>query len=66
MEDAEIKYHKLAEKVRAMLAAQKAYFRSRKDFQLLKVSKAIESEVDEMVNPKKPEVSQSTMNWLGQ
>ncbi len=58
MENAELKYNKLAEKVRTMLAAQKAYFRSNKDFQLLKVSKEIEKEVDEMVNPK-PQTQQS-------
>lgn len=62
--DSEIKYLKLAEKVRQMLAAQKAYFRSNKDFQLLKVSKAIEKEVDEMVNPKPNHTSQATLDFL--
>lgn len=65
MDDAEIKYNKLADKVRAMLAAQKAYFKSGKDFQKLRVSKAIEAEVDAMVNPKTPPVSQGTLEWLG-
>lgn len=58
METAELKYNKLAEKVREMLAVQKAYFKSNKDFQILKRSKALEAELDEMVNPK-PKVQQS-------
>lgn len=49
------KHDYLADKVRKMLAAQKAYFKSNKDFQLLKVSKALEKEVDDLVNPKPPE-----------
>ena len=63
-EDPEVKYNRLANNVRRMLAAQKAYFKSNKDIRLLKISKAIESEVDEIVNPKP--VSQSTIDWLGQ
>lgn len=50
--DYQLKYMHLCDKVRKMLAAQKAYFRSNKDVQLLKVSKALESEVDAIVNPK--------------
>lgn len=63
-EDQEIKYNRLADKVRKMLAAQQAYFKSNKDIRLLKISKAIEAEVNEMVNPKP--VSQTTIDWLGQ
>lgn len=68
--DYQKKYEHLAGKVREMLAAQKAYFakakKGHKDFQLLKVSKAIETEVDDIVNPKQPQVSQATIDWLGQ
>lgn len=63
--DYQKKYEHLAGKVRDMLAAQKAYFRSKKDFQLLRTSKAIEQEVEEIVNPKKRPVSQATIEWLG-
>lgn len=64
MEYSEIKYLKLSEKVRQMLAAQKAYFKSNKDFQLLKVSKAIEKEVDDMVNPKENRSQQASFEFL--
>ncbi|HEX7906247.1 MAG TPA: hypothetical protein VF487_20375 [Chitinophagaceae bacterium] len=57
------KYDHLADKVRKMMAAQKAYFKSNKDIQLLKLSKAIEKEVDEIVNPKP--VSQAQLDFLG-
>lgn len=62
--DYEHEYLKLRAKVREMLAAQKAYFKSRKDFQLLKKSKAIEKEVDDLVNPKNNEATQATFEWL--
>lgn len=62
--DYKVKYEKLAGLVKQMLAAQKAYFRSNKDFQLLKKSKALEKEVDEIVNPKP--MTQATLDWLGQ
>lgn len=62
--DAEMRYLHLAQKVRDMLAAQKAYFKSNKDFQLLKVSKAIEKQVDDLVNPKPNKVSQATLDLL--
>lgn len=52
--------------VRDMIDAQQAYFKSNKDYQLLKVSKAIESEVKELVNPKPKKISQATIDWLGQ
>lgn len=62
-QEAQLKYLQLADKVRKMLAAQKAYFRSNKDFQLLKVSKALETEVNDIVNPKPS--SQASIEWLG-
>lgn len=62
--DYQKKYEHLAGKVRDMLAAQKAYFKSNKDFHLLKKSKAIEKEVDDIVNPKTNPVSQATIDWL--
>lgn len=52
MEDFKLKYEHLADKVRKMLAAQKAYFKSGKDVQLLKVAKQLEKEINEIVNPK--------------
>jgi len=52
----------LVDKVRKMLAAQKAYFKSNKDIQLLKISKALEKEVDDIVNPKP--VSQAQLDFL--
>jgi hypothetical protein len=63
-EDFQLRYMKLADLVRNMLAAQKAYFRSNKDMQLLKKSKALEAEVDAIVNPKP--AAQSTFDWLAQ
>ena len=59
-----LRYMQLAEKVRKMLEAQKAYFRSGKDIRLLKISKALEAEVDGLVNPKP--TSQAQIDWLGQ
>jgi hypothetical protein len=63
-EDYKLRYLKLAEKVRQMLAAQKAYFKSGKDYQMLMASKKLEKEVDEIVNPKPS--SQATIDWLAQ
>jgi hypothetical protein len=63
-EELKLKYNNLADKVRKMLAAQKAYFKSNKDFQLLKVSKSLEAEVNDIVNPKP--TTQGTLDWLGQ
>lgn len=62
--DPAIELLKLKAKVRDMLSAQQAYFKSGKDIQLLKVSKAIESEVKEMVSDKPNKVSQATMEFL--
>lgn len=60
------KYEHLESMVRDMIDAQQAYFKSNKDYQLLKVSKAIEAEVKELVNPKPKKISQATIDWLGQ
>jgi len=59
--DAEERYNRLAEKVRQMLEAQRMYFKSNKDFQLLKKSKAIEAEVDAMVNNKQKQAEQQSL-----
>lgn len=45
------KYEALVEKVRQMRSYQQAYFRSR-DHNDLKRSKALEKEVDNIINPK--------------
>lgn len=55
----EKKYYKLKDLVTKMLDAQQAYFKSNKDIQLLKKSKAIEQEVRELINPKQQ--AQSTL-----
>lgn len=56
LQDAELHYHKLAYKVRKMLLAQKEYFSSgrsgQRDTRKLMISKNLEKEVDEIVNPK--------------
>lgn len=57
-------YNFLFEKVKKMLDAQQAYFKSNKDIQLLKVSKAIEKEVKDFIQPKQQQVSQGTIDWL--
>jgi len=63
-QELQLKYNKLVEKVRMMLEAQQAYFKSNKNYFLLKTSKAIESEVNAMINPKPS--SQTEIDWLGQ
>lgn len=60
-EELQLKYNKLVDKVKKMMAAQKAYFKSNKDFQLLRISKALEKEVEDMVNPK-PQTQQNLFN----
>jgi hypothetical protein len=64
-QELQLRYDHLSDKVRKMLAAQKAYFKSNKDIQLLKVSKALESEVNEIVNPKEKQ-QQSLFEYLAQ
>lgn len=70
MENAELqnKYDQLVAKVKMMLETQQQYFRSGKDPNILRKSKAIESEVRKMVNPVevKKEQQQELFNWLGQ
>jgi len=64
MDNTELKrrYDYLVDLTRKLLAAQKAYFKSNKDHQLLMKSKAIERELDEFVNPKP--VSQAQLDFL--
>lgn len=56
------RYGYLVDLTRKLLAAQRAYFKSNKDVQLLKKSKAIEKELDDFVNPKP--VSQAQLDFL--
>jgi len=58
----QLQYMHLVDKVRKMMAAQKAYFKSNKDIQLLKVSKQLEKEVDDIINPKS--TAQSSFEFL--
>ncbi len=62
-QELQLRHEYLVRKVKEMLEAQQAYFKSGKDFQLLKKSKAIEKEVRDIVFPK--QVSQSEIDWLG-
>ena len=55
-------YKNLAEKVRNMMDCQQAYFKSKKDWQLLKKSKVLEDEVREILDPKP--VSQGIIDFL--
>lgn len=55
MEDFKVKYEILAKKVTDMLDTQQAYFKSNKDIQLLKKSKALEADVRAFINPKTSE-----------
>lgn len=58
------KYKKLSDKVLETLDCQQAYFKSNKDYQLLKKSKAVEAELREIIKPKP--VSLASIDWLGQ
>ena len=62
-EDFKIKYMRLSEKVKVMIATQKEYFRTKK-LSTLHKCKALEKEVDEMINPKPS--SQAKIEWLAQ
>lgn len=53
-------------KVLEMLNTQQAYFKSNKDFHLLKTSKALEKEVRDLITPPPVKVAQTTMEFLGQ
>lgn len=71
MENSELqnKYDQLVAKVKLMLETQQQYFRSGKDINILRKSKAIESEVRKMVNrvEVKQQQQQNLFNeWLGQ
>jgi hypothetical protein len=58
LDETKLKYKKLRDKIVEVLDCQQAYFKSRKDFQLLKKSKTLETELREMINPKpKPQGS---------
>lgn len=60
-EDFKLKYVRLAEKVKLMMATQKEYFKTRHP-NVLSKSKALEKEVDEMINPKPS--NQAMFDWL--
>lgn len=66
MEDFQKKYDHLADKVRRMMSAQKAYFKSDKDIQLLKLAKQLEKEIDEIVNPKPQQQGSLPFEFLAQ
>ncbi len=67
MEDFKLKYEQLKAKVIEVQELQKLYWKSNKDLELLKRSKAAEAQLKEMVNPKpKPAISQAQLDWLGQ
>ncbi len=70
LQDAEFMYNKLADKVRKMLQAQKDYFFSgrsgQRDTRKLMISKSLEKEVDEIINPKpKPQAGLFDSEFLG-
>lgn len=62
-QELQIRYEHLKKKVLEMLDTQQLYFKTR-DVQVLKKSKALESEVRELINPKKK--LQAELDWLGQ
>lgn len=70
MENSELqnKYDQLVDKVKLMLETQQQYFKSGKDINILRKSKAIEAQVKKMVYPEpaKKEQQQELFNWLGQ
>ena len=62
-QELQIRHEHLKKKVLEMLDTQQLYFKTR-DVQVLKKSKALESEVRELINPKKK--LQAELEWLGQ
>jgi len=62
LNEVKAKYKNLSDKVRKMLELQQSYFKSKKDWQIFKAAKAMEGEVDAIVNPKP--VSQAQMDFL--
>lgn len=57
------KYKRLSDKITEILDAQNLYFKT-KDFQLLRKSKVLETELRNTINPKP--TSQAEIEWLGQ
>lgn len=66
MVDYKKKYELLESKIKAVLSAQEAYFKSNKDNNLLKVWKGREADLKEFMNPKQKKVSQALIEWLAQ
>lgn len=63
--DLELDFAAFKKKVAEMLDCQQKYFKSNKDYQLLKTAKALEAEVRELITPKPVKVSQASMEFLG-
>lgn len=65
VQELEIKYMQLKDKVKKMLSAQKEFYKSKGDKQKLIIAKRIEKEVTELIDPEiKPQ--QSLFDWLAQ
>lgn len=62
-EDYKWRYEYLANKVRRMLEVQKMYYKSKKDIQLLKLTKALEKEINEIINPEQKQ-QQAYLDFL--
>ena len=62
-EDYKWRYEYLANKVRRMLEVQKMYYKSKKDIQLLKLAKALEKEITEIINPEQKQ-QQAYLDFL--
>ena len=62
-EDYKWRYEYLANKVRRMLEVQKMYYKSKKDIQLLKLTKALEREINEIINPEQKQ-QQAYLDFL--
>lgn len=61
--DYQVAYTQLKAKVKLMMATQKDFFKTR-DPAKLRTAKALEKEVEDMLNPKPS--SQAKIDWLGQ
>lgn len=68
MENLEILHMKFKDKVKKMLDAQQAYFKSNHDKQKLMIAKSLEKQVRDFIDPPPPKVEaqQSLFDWLGQ
>jgi hypothetical protein len=65
----ELSYMHFKDKVRKMMEAQAAYFRSNHDKQKLVIAKSLEKQVKDMLDPPEPkkQPQQDLFNdWLGQ